>query len=127
MFWQLVRFGVAGLASSAIYSAVYLPLTFWLLPTRLAWVAVPPAFLVAVTCGYVMHSGWSFRGHGGRDGAGARRVKFLVVQSIGMLLNAGYAWVLSGLMHQPAWVALIPAILVTPIVTFAINRQWVFS
>lgn len=122
-----MRFGVAGVISSVIYSAVYLPLSMLVLPTRYAWMAVPPAFLVAVTCGFFLHSGWSFRGHGSRDPGERRHLKFLLVQSMGMALNAAYAWVLSGLLHQPAWVPLIPAILVTPFVTFAINRQWVFG
>jgi len=35
--------------------------------------------------------------------------------------------VLTGLLHQPAWVPLVPVVLVTPIATFALNRQWVFG
>lgn len=127
MLGQLVRFAIAGGISSVIYSAVYLPLALYALPTRLAWAAVPPAFVVAVTCGFFMHSAWSFRGHGTRDDSGRQHLKFLAVQSAGMALNAAYAWLLSGVLHQPAWVPLIPAILLTPFVTFAINRQWVFA
>lgn len=124
---QLVRFGIVGGLSAIIYSAVYLPLTAYALPRHLAWVAVFPAFAVAVTFGFFAHSRWSFRGHGVRtDGAG-QRLKFTAVQGSGMALNVIYAWVLSGLLHQPPWVALIPAITVTPIVTFVLNRQLVFA
>lgn len=124
---QLVRFGIAGGLSTLIYSAVYLPLTYWVLPRTWAVLAVPPAFLVAVICGFFLHSGWSFRGHEA-GGQGARlHMKFLVVQSFGFVLNALFTWITTALLHQPPWVALIPAATVTPLATFFLNRQWVFG
>ena len=124
---QLVRFGIAGGLSTLIYSAVYLPLTYWVLPRAWAVLAVPPAFLVAVICGFFLHSGWSFRGHAA-GGQGARlHMKFLVVQSFGFVLNALFTWIATALLHQPPWVALIPAATVTPLATFFLNRQWVFG
>lgn len=127
MLGQLVRFGIAGGLSTLIYAAVYLPLTYWVLPHEWAVLAVPPAFLVAVVCGFFLHSGWSFRGHEA-GGQGARlHLKFLVVQSFGFVLNALFTWVATALLHQPPWVALIPAATVTPLATFVLNRQWVFG
>ncbi len=123
---QLLRFGIVGGLSALIYSAVYLPLAAYALPQRLAWMAVPPAFGVAVVFGFFLHRGWSFRGHGSGEGQ-HRHLRFFAVQSMGMLLNAGYALVLSDWLRQPAWVPLIPAVLVTPLATFAINRKWVFG
>ena len=124
---QLIRFGIVGAASSVIYSAVYLPLTSFVLPRHLAWVAVLPAFVVAVAFGYVAHSKWSFRDHGSRDAGGARHVSFVVVQGSGMVLNMLYAWGLCDLLHYAPWVALVPAVTITPIATFLINRQLVFA
>ena len=127
MLGQLVRFGIAGGLSTLIYSVVYLPLTYWVLPRAWAVLAVPPAFLVAVVCGFFLHSGWSFRGHEA-SGQGARLpIKFLVVQSFGFVLNALFTWIATALLHQPPWVALIPAATVTPLATFVLNRQWVFG
>jgi putative flippase GtrA len=123
---QLVRFGVAGAISTVIYSAVYLPLAY-LLPKGLAVLAVPPAFLVAVFCGFFLHSAWSFKGHGTRDSSGRQHLKFLVVQGFGLLLNALFTWVITGPFHGPNWLPLIPVVLVTPVATFALNRQWVFA
>lgn len=123
---QVVRFGIAGGLSTLIYSAVYLPLATWVFP-GLAVAAVPFAFAVAVTCGFFMHSHWSFKGHGTRDNSGRQHLKFLVVQGVGLLLNAIFTWVLADLMHYPDWVPLIPIVTITPIATFALNRQWVFG
>jgi len=124
---QLVRFGVVGGLCALVYSAVYLPIATYVLPRRMAVLAVPPAFAVAVTLGYFLHSGWSFRGHGRRGEGAGQKAKFVGVQAAGMVLNLLYAWVLSGMLGQPPWVPLLPAVLVTPLVTFAINRAWVFG
>jgi putative flippase GtrA len=89
-------------------------------------VAVLIAFLVAVSIGFVLHSRWSFRGHGKAEDH-AMKVKFLAVQGSGFLLNEAFTWVLTGpLVHGPTWWPLVPAIFVTPLATFALNRQLVF-
>lgn len=124
---QLIRFGIAGGISTVIYSAVYLPLAYFVLPKSWAVAAVPPAFLVAVTCGFFLHSFWSFKGHGSRDSSGRQHLKFLVVQGFGLLLNAAFTWVITGPLHGPQWLPLIPIVLITPLATFALNRQWVFG
>lgn len=127
MLGQIVRFGIAGLLSTLIYSAVYLPLSAWVFAPGDAVYAVPFAFVVAVTAGFFLHSAWSFKGHGERDSSGRQHMKFVVVQLFGLVLNAGFTWVLTALLHQPNWVPLIPIVTITPLATFALNRQWVFG
>ena len=122
-FGQLVRFAIVGFSLAAIYSAIYWYLaTFVMAPV----LAVAVAFLVAVTLGFLLHSRWSFRGHGKREDH-AMKVKFLLVQGSGFLLNEAFTWVLTGPMHGPTWWPLVPAIFVTPMATFVLNRQLVFS
>ncbi len=127
MLGQLIRFGIAGGISTAIYSAVYLPLTAWVFPAHRAVLAVPFAFAVAVTAGFFLHSAWSFKGHGTRDSSGRQHAKFVAVQGFGLVLNALLTWLITGLLRQPAWVPLIPVIFVIPLATFALNRWWVFG
>lgn len=124
---QLIRFGIVGVISTVIYSAVYLPLADHVLPRGQAVLAVPPAFLVAVTCGFFLHSMWSFKGHGTRENSGRQHLKFLIVQGFGLVLNALFTWVITGPLHAANWVPLIPVMTITPLATFALNRQWVFG
>jgi len=124
---QLIRFGISGGISTIVYSAVYLPLADYVLPAGWAVVAVPPAFLVAVTVGFFLHSAWSFKGHGTRDNSGKQHAKFFLVQLFGLVLNAIFTWILTGVLHLPNWLPLIPIVTVTPLATFAINRKWVFG
>ena len=127
MLGQLIRFGIAGGISTVLYSAVYLPLTSYVFERAHAVYAVPFAFGVAVTAGFFLHSAWSFKGHGTRDSSGRQHGKFLVVQGFGLALNAAFTWLTTDQLNQAPWVALIPVVLITPIATFALNRQWVFG
>jgi putative flippase GtrA len=118
-----VRFAIVGFALAALYSAIYWYLATYVMPPV---VAVAIAFAVSVSIGFVLHSRWSFRGHGRRED-NRLKIKFLLVQSSGFLLNEIFTWVLTGpLVHGPTWWPLIPAIFVTPLATFVLNRQLVF-
>jgi putative flippase GtrA len=122
-FGQLARFAIVGLFLAGIYSAIY-----WYLAANVMApvLAVVIAFLVAVSIGFVLHSRWSFRGHG-RTEDRRMKIKFLLVQSSGFVLNEIFTWVLTGpLFHGATWWPLIPAIFFTPFATFLLNRQLVF-
>jgi putative flippase GtrA len=121
-FAQLVRFALVGFFLAGVYSAIYWYLATYVMPPMLAVVF---AFAVAVSIGFVMHSRWSFRGHGKREDR-RLKMKFLLVQASGFVLNEAFTWVLTGPLHGPTWWPLIPAIFVTPLATYIFNRQWVF-
>ena len=120
---QLVRFAIVGGLSTVVYAVVYWPLATYAIPPVLASVA---GFMVAVVFGYIFHSRWSFRGHEAEGGVGTQS-RFVAVQSVGMAMNAGFTWIFTGPLHQPTWVPLVPVVLVTPLVTFALNRYLVFK
>jgi putative flippase GtrA len=119
---QLVRFAVVGFSLAGVYSVIYWVLATYVMPPV---AAVVIAFLVSVSIGFVAHSRWSFRGHGAEEDH-RLKIKFLLVQSSGFVLNEIFTWVLTGPMHGPTWWPLVPAIFVTPLATFALNRQLVF-
>ncbi len=70
---QLTRFAIVGFSLAGLYSVIYWYLaTFVMAPV----LAVAIAFLVAVSIGFVLHSRWSFRGHGQSEDH-RLKVKFL--------------------------------------------------
>ena len=119
---QLIRFAIVGFSLAGVYSVIYWVLASYVMPPM---AAVVIAFLVSVSIGFVAHSRWSFRGHGAEEDH-RLKIKFLLVQSSGFVLNEIFTWVLTGPMHGPTWWPLVPAIFVTPLATFALNRQLVF-
>ncbi|WP_184092160.1 GtrA family protein [Sphingomonas xinjiangensis] len=124
---QLVRFGIAGGLSSIVYSLVYLPLTAYVFPRELAVAAVPFAFIIAVTFGFFAHSRWSFKDYGNRTPGIGQHLRFVAVQSTGLVINAVVTWVGTAVLGLPPWAPLLPAVLLAAAITFILNRQWVFG
>lgn len=126
MLGQLVRFGLVGGFVTLLYALVYSPLA------KYGWTSPQVAnfcgYLTAMITGYVLHSRFSFRGHGSRDKPAATTGKFFIVSLISFGMNALFVFVLtdSGMLGGPWWWPLVPILLFTPAVTFLLNRQWVF-
>ena len=134
VFWQLVRFGIAGGLATAIYTIVYWPVATYghrilSVGSGAEWPLVGNVlgYLAAMVSGYHLHSRWSFRGHGSRENAAATSSRFFAVSLVSFALNTAFVWVLTGpLLHGATWWPLVPILFVTPLVTFALNRLWVF-
>lgn len=123
MLGQLLRFLISGAVVTALGVGVY---AFVALVLR--WhpqLGNLLAYLIAVATGYVMHSRWSFRDHGERSKSTA--VRFVIVSLISLALNSLWVALFTGpLALSPAW-PILPMLFVTPIVTFLLNRHWVFG
>jgi putative flippase GtrA len=120
---QLFRFVISGATVTALGVAVY---AFVALVLR--WhpqLGNVLAYLVAVATGYVMHSQWSFRGHGAERNH-ATRVRFVIVSIISFAMNSLWVWLLYTHLAWGRAAPIVPMLFVTPVVTFTLNRQWVF-
>jgi len=124
IFGQAVRFGIAGGIATLLGAA-----TYWMLAT--IWSVAPLlanffGYLVAMVSGYLMYSRWTFKGHGRRDDPVRTSGRFFLVSLASLALNSFFVWLLTGPLHGPTWWPVITMIFVTPVVTFLLNRQWVF-
>lgn len=124
---QLVRFALAGGFTTALYTIVYSPLAGYRITSE--QVANLAGYLVAMIAGYVVHSRWSFRGHGTRDNAARTTSRFFAVSLVSYGANTFWVWLLTddAMLAGPWWWPLVPVLFVTPLVTFALNRLWVFG
>ena len=124
---QLIRCGIAGGISTALYAIVYSPLAKYEIVTPS--VANLAGYFVAMISGYFLHSHWSFRGHGERGNVARTGSRFFVVSLVSLGLNSLFVWVLTedSMLNGAWWWPLIPILFVTPLVTFALNRIWVFG
>ena len=124
-FGQLVRFVISGGIVTVIYTLVYSPLAGWRITSE--QVANFLGYLAAMGSGYVLHSRWSFRGHGA--GMGQTTVRFFLVSLVSYAANTGWVFLLTddATLAGPWWWPLVPVLFVTPLITFALNRLWVFN
>jgi putative flippase GtrA len=121
---QLVRYALTGGLASIVNIGVYWVLALRGMDPNLAWAL---GYVAAVMVGYVVHSRWSFRGHGRRDNLARTGGRFVLVSLISFALNQFWVWLLVQVWDLPLW-APYPLVLgVTPLVIFALNRKWVFS
>lgn len=122
---QLLRFVVSGGLVTALGVGVYA-----LVALGLRWhpqLGNLLAYLTAAGTGYLLHSRWSFRGHGRRDNLARTGSRFLIVSFVSLGLNSFWVWLCTEpLALSPAW-PILPMLFVTPLVTFTLNRQWVFA
>jgi len=126
LFWQLVRFAVAGVGLTALVGLLYTLQVYKLGVTPN--LATTIAIIIATFPGYFLHSHFSFKGHGERDAAQAhsRTLKFAATSLVGFACNNFGTWLLINALHEPKWTPNIYFLFVTPLVTFALNRKWVF-
>ncbi len=122
---QLIRFGIAGGITTGLYTLVYSPLAAFEITSE--QVANICGYLVAMLSGYLLHSKWSFRGHGAE--AARTSWRFFLVSLVSYVLNTAFVWLLTddAMLAGPWWWPLIPILFVTPLITFALNRIWVFG
>ncbi|GAA3724115.1 hypothetical protein GCM10022268_35320 [Sphingomonas cynarae] len=122
---QLFRFAIAGGITTALYTIVYSPLAKYRVTSE--QVANLAGYLIAMLAGYVIHSRWSFRGHG----ADMRQttIRFFLVSLISYAINTGWVFLLTddAMLAGPWWWPLVPVLFVTPLAIFALNRLWVFA
>jgi putative flippase GtrA len=122
---QIIRFGISGGLLTILVAVGYWAVaTLFGIDPNLSLLIV---FLIASVLGYLLHSRWSFKGHGSRDQEHIRTIRFFVSNILGFLSNQFFVWFLVKQMGGPTWWPIIPIVLITPILAFNLNRQWVFN
>ncbi|HEX2762899.1 MAG TPA: GtrA family protein [Allosphingosinicella sp.] len=122
---QMVRFGLTGGFLTILVASGY-----WVVATFLGvepMLSLTLNYLAVTGLGYLLHSRFSFRGYGARDRQAVRTLRFFTVNTLGFLLNQFFVWFLVRHLHGPTWWPVPPIIFFTPLVTFTLNRRWVFG
>jgi putative flippase GtrA len=121
---QLSRYAVTGGLATIVNIAVYWVLAAGGMDPNLAWAF---GYVAAVIVGYVVHSRWSFRGHGRRDNLARTGGRFVLVSLVSFGLNQLWVWLLVQRLDLPLWSPYPLVLGVTPFVVFVLNRRWVFG
>ena len=122
-FAQLVRFAVAGFGVTLLAVLVYAGFAQGLGIHPLA--ANTLSYIAGVVASYTVHSRWSFRTEQ-KGEEGAQILRFLTVSGFAFALNSFWVWLATIALHLPP-MAPVPAMMfVTPLMSFVLNRWWVF-
>ncbi len=122
LFFQLVRFGIVGVSASAVHFCVVVSLVE--LAALKPLVANIFAFFISFQVSYFGHSNWTFG-----ETATLHRValpRLLLVSVIAMAINETMFYFMMTFFQLPYPIALLVVLTTIPIVTFIINKLWVF-
>ena len=64
---------------------------------------------------------------GERDRHHVRGPRFVAINVLGFVINQGFVWYLVKHLGGPTWWPTIPMILLTPLLTFALHRRFVYA
>jgi putative flippase GtrA len=125
VFMQLFRYGVTGGGVTLLGAGLYWITTEFYGATPLMGTLL--AYLIAVVVGYVLHSRFTFKGHGSRDNTVRTTSRFFMGSLLSYGLNSLLVWIVTGPMGFASVWGLIPIVFITPIIIFIVNRYWVFK
>jgi putative flippase GtrA len=125
LFGQIAAYAIGGGGITLLHS-----LTYWVLaePLRVdAYLSNSIAAVVAGLTGYVLHSRWTF-GHTNTAGGGFGVAgRFIVVSVLCYALNSFWVWLFVQRLALGVTLSIVPMILATPWLGFALNRWWTFT
>jgi putative flippase GtrA len=122
---QAARFLIAGGFVTTVSALIY-----WAAVRLLAMeplLAGVLGHLVGLLIGFRLHAHWTFAGASPAGRGNVQNLRFVLVSLTGLLCNLFWVELLVHLMRAPDWTPIVPMIAVTPGLTFAINRWWVFG
>jgi putative flippase GtrA len=125
MAMQAARYAFAGIIITLLVAASY-----WAIAELLhvdPMVSLTIVFVCFTLVSYVTHGAFTFRGHGARDRHHVRVSRFFLVNIIGFAINQFFVWLLVKHLGGPTWWPMVPMVFVTPLLTFVLNRKWVYS
>ena len=117
----MIRFGIMGATSAGIYLVFFIPLR-WVVPTRL-WVAATIGYLLSMVVNYVLQRNYTFRSNRPHQEAMGR---YLVVQLMGLALNATVLELLTMRVKLSLWLAQGIAIAGVAVWSYVAQKLWVF-
>jgi putative flippase GtrA len=125
MLLQLFRYALAGFAITLAAAGSYWAIADLLHVDPMVSYAI--VFLLFSIVSYVTHGEYSFKGHGERDRRHIRMGRFFAINVLGFLVNQGFIWLLVKQLDGPTWWPTIPMVFVTPLLTFALHRRFVYA
>ena len=122
---QMLRYALAGGLITVAVAASYWAIAEFLGVDPMVSLAIVFIFFSGVS--YAVHGIFTFRDHGIRDRHHVRGARFVAINILGFFLNQMFIWYLVKHLDGPTWWPTLPMIFVTPLLTFALHRRFVYA
>ena len=122
---QILAYAVGGGMITLLHSVSY-----WMIAVPGGvepYIANSLAAVIAGMTGYILHSRWTFgHTHDGEDSLRSTG-RYLLVSLLCYLLNSFWVWLCVHRLGLGVTLSIVPMVLVTPWLGFALNRFWTFA
>ncbi len=122
---QMLRYALAGGLITVAVAGSYWAIAEFLGVDPMVSLAIVFIFFSGVS--YAVHGIFTFRDHGIRDRHHVRGARFVAINILGFFLNQMFIWYLVKHLDGPTWWPTLPMIFVTPLLTFALHRRFVYA
>lgn len=122
---QMLRYALAGGLITVAVAASYWAIAEFLGVDPMVSLGLVFVFFSGVS--YAVHGLFTFKGHGIRDRHHVRGARFVAINILGFLLNQMFVWYLVKHLGGPTWWPTLPMIFITPLLTFALHRRFVYA
>lgn len=122
---HIIRFFFVGGLLTVLVSAVYIVLASYIGLHHS--ISILAATIIVSCFGYFFHSMFTFRGYGDRDRPANRFTRFISTNLLGYLINAAAVFIMIDIGNLPVWSPIIIFVCFTPIISFVLNKYWVFK
>ena len=120
---QAIRFLVVGGFLTTLSAAIYWAGARLGVEPLLASVI---GHLFGLLIGFRLHAQWTFAATAQATRTSAENLRFVLVSLTGLACSLFWVQLLVHVLGAPDWAPILPMIFVTPALTFAVNRSWVF-
>lgn len=121
---QLLRYVLAGFCVTQLAAFIYSALVFYLFVAPLRANFISTSFGLCI--GYLVHNRWSFAGGLAKSETG-KLARFLLTSLVALAVNSLWVWLLVSELQLSPLAPVPMMMLVTPWVSFFVNRHWVFK
>ena len=83
--------------------------------------------ITGLLIGFRLHAHWTFAGASAAARDTVQNFRFVLVSLTGLMCNLTWVELLVHVIGAPDWTPVVPMVVITPGLTFAINRCWVFG
>ena len=122
---QMLRYAVAGGLITIAVAASYWAIAEYGHVDPMVSLGIVFLFFSGIS--YLVHGAFTFKDHGERDRHHVRGARFVAINLLGFVLNQGFVWFLVKHLGGPTWWPTVPMIFVTPLLTFALHRRFVYA
>lgn len=122
LFFQIARFGIVGLTAAAVNFGIVVLLVETMHFTPL--MANAFAFLLAFQVSYWGHRNWTFMASESLHRVALPRL--LLVAGLGFVANQSLFYFFLTVAQWPYQIALLADLTILPMITFVLNKFWVF-